>query len=111
MKTLFIGGPKDGKRENIPLNNSTTLQVASMGFAGLNGPIPTSPAFGITQHTYSLKKFITQAGEELVVAAHSTIPNMMEQLVKGYRYHRNPRHTLTKRKLSRVHNQLMKASV
>lgn len=91
-RILFIGGPKDGLREAIP--QATVyhqLQVphyVQRNLGSLNSPMP---AFGITTHTFTIKRFVAEDGTELKIAVHSSVKDVMKQLVKGYHYHRKPR--------------------
>ncbi len=90
-KFLFIGGPKDGKRETLP-PNFYPFQMQCVQRTGIRTmPDPNSvfdPSFGITTHTYTAK--VLKCGK--TVYMHSSVSDLIEQLVKGYRYHRKPKY-------------------
>ena len=92
-KILFIGGPKDGKRERLP--NSTGLQfqcsIRSKSYDRFPDPV-TDLSFSVVTHTYEIKQFTDDNGGRIQVAVHSSVKNSMQQLIKGYRYHRKPRY-------------------
>jgi hypothetical protein len=88
QKILFIGGPKDGLRQARP-PAVTAIQYQSWRAAPQNSILGGS--LGFTTHTYNLKRVAVGDNEFVEVAVHSSITNPMKQLLKGYRYHRNPR--------------------
>lgn len=89
MKTLFVGGPNDGKRQELP-NVQPHHYAYSFQSDLNNGYVNPCDSIGVTVHTYTRKQF-RQAGKTFEVMFHSTIIDPMEALIKGYRYHRNPR--------------------
>ncbi len=93
MKTLFVGGPKDGKRECFPPNFGGTIIVYSHPFYGADYDTfkQHNALVGMDIHTYTLQKFRDTSGTDHVAAFHSSIANPMEALIKGYHYHRVPR--------------------
>lgn len=85
---LFVGGPKDGMREEIP---------RAPGCVTFQCYVQQVPKFMSTSirydvHTYTLKKCVLVDGSECMVAVHSSVPDLQAQLVKGYRYHRKKRY-------------------
>lgn len=92
MKTLFVGGPKDGKREDWDWGRSGPIaQVATYNvFHGPVVPIDQG-TIGMDIHTYQLKQF-RQNGTDYEVAFHSSVTDPMKALITGYHYHRKPRY-------------------
>jgi hypothetical protein len=45
---------------------------------------------GVTTHTYTIKQFSDGNGSIFEVLVHSSVTNVMEALIKGYRYNRKP---------------------
>lgn len=91
-KILFIGGPKDGLRQRLP--PAVTGHVLQTPVYERWGACPAVdfPRYNIVTHTYTLKRiYIGDQGEFLEVAVHSSVKDPMRSLIKGYRYHRNPR--------------------
>lgn len=94
MKTLFVGGPKDGKREFFPTGYGDSIRVYSHHTAyGISADTfdRDDALVGMNIHTYELKRFRDENGNDYAVAFHSSVKNSMEALIKGYRYHRSPR--------------------
>lgn len=85
-KQLMVGGPLDGKRQSFPEG-----QVLQRTVSGTGNPACVDPSFVIEEHTYRLEMFKSKNG---LVGAwfHSSIKDPMRELLKGYRYHRNPLH-------------------
>jgi len=97
MKTLFVGGPEDGKRNDWDWHiHGPIIKMAT--YTALNGPVvPLDEAtIGMDIHTYRLQRFMGD-GKTHEIAVHSSIQNPMEALIKGYHYHRNPRYGRTRR--------------
>lgn len=90
-KILFLGGPNDGKRMLVPPSSHTIVM-----------PVFTTPnrcpsnvisaSFGFTTHTFAIKELRLQNGTTAKIAVHSSIKDPLEQLVRGYRYHRKQRY-------------------
>lgn len=99
MKTLFVGGPEDGKRKDWDWNfRGPVLKVAHHPFYGDNSVSIDDAIVGMNVHTYQLKKlFRDETGKNYEVAFHSSITNPMEALIKGYHYHRKPNYGRTRR--------------
>lgn len=92
-RILFIGGPKDGKREALPQTTRIhQLQTANFTRRDTFPSATPMPAFGITTHTFEIKQLIAEDGSVLKIAVHSSVKDVMKQLVKGYHYHRKPRY-------------------
>jgi hypothetical protein len=93
MKTLFVGGPKDGKREFFPQNYGDTIKVYSHPLYGADYDTfkRDNALVGMNIHTYTLQKFRDSSGADYTAAFHSSIVSPLEALIKGYRYHRAPR--------------------
>jgi hypothetical protein len=89
-KTLFIGGPKDGKREVIPQHCGYAYQCATMVQPRDRVPDIADPLVGVTTHTYLIRPLVGENGTAHQVAVHSSVTNVMEALLKGYRYNRKP---------------------
>jgi hypothetical protein len=92
-KKLFVGGPMDGYRRNVPMSGMQYQHPVYVRRPYLpDDPDPTlSPyaaSFGISTHNYNLKRCGTY---EIMV--HESIPDgaIMQRLIKGYHGHRNPR--------------------
>jgi hypothetical protein len=96
MKTLFVGGPKDGKREVWPNSLSAAAQVYSHRLYPDSATTfdRDKAIVGMNIDTYQLKQF---TGADYPVAFHSSVKYPMEALIKGYRYHRNPRYGRSRR--------------
>jgi hypothetical protein len=89
---LFVGGPKDGKREDFPTQGGY-VQTAVLNPYTKAYPPPFDDSLGIEVHTYQIKRFSDGEPDGTVfeVAFHSTVKNPMAALIKGYRYHRKKR--------------------
>lgn len=99
VKTLFVGGPKDGKREIWPNHLGPYVNVyAHPAYPDSLTTFNRADAIiGMDIHTYRLEKFKDNNYIDFTVAFHSSIKNPMEALIKGYHYHRNPRYGRTRR--------------
>ena len=79
-KVLFIGGPLDGQRRVWDTQGYAIRTIVP------NDQWKSSDAsFGFEEHHYQL-----QEGFGYRVAVHSTVKNIMEALIKGYRHYRKP---------------------
>ena len=90
MSTLLIGGPADGKRMNLPPLCGGVYKIALIEPCG--GMSYYSDAPRIFTHDYRIQKFCNADGTTCEVATHSSIKDPMAALIKGYHYHRKPRH-------------------
>jgi hypothetical protein len=93
MKTLFIGGPRDGIREELPphiLGATACYQTLEARPAYRDGyptgyPAEINLAPHIKTHMYHLKQF-NESNETFQIAVHSSVTNPMRRLFNGYRY-------------------------
>lgn len=90
-KILFIGGPKDGKREFLP-DGQHQIRCATRILPDSKNTVADFLAVGFQTHTFEIKRFRCEDGTELEIAVHSSVKDVMKQLVKGYHYHRKPRY-------------------
>lgn len=90
-RILFVGGPKDGKRE-VFHPYGTQVQVVTPTFRQSLNDLTIDPqSVGITTYTYKIVQRTLPDGTILRVAVDSSVKDLQTQLIKGYRYHRNPR--------------------
>lgn len=89
-KALFIGGPNDGRRMFLPLYHEPVIHVPVLQHAHESYPDCTTDSLtkyvNMNTYTYNLHRF-----GPITVAVASNVTDVMAQLVKGYRYHRNAR--------------------
>jgi hypothetical protein len=91
-KILFVGGPSDGlRREDIAPNHPMIYTLGTPRIEPYYATADPSPEIAVHTEVYTRQQFRDSSGKEHEAMFHSSIKNPMEALLKGYRYHRNPR--------------------
>jgi hypothetical protein len=93
MKVLFIGGQMDGYRRDWPASRDQIANFAIRCPGPFNAAFATAhcdQAVSFKTDTYTLRQF-AEGDNRYFVAAHPSVKNTMEKLIKGYHGHRHGR--------------------
>jgi hypothetical protein len=88
MDAVLVGGPADGRRVSVELNQMYYLVPVFEGVPVVNAIVATFKAFEVHRERYDL--FRVHPATRVAVFAHASLTpeQIMERLIEGYRQER-----------------------